>query len=460
MADVVGQGDQSGGGLPRRLGLTSATALVVAEVIGVGIFLTPAGMARSLGSPAWLLAVWLVTGAAALAGALCFGSLAARFPEAGGGYVYLREAFGPRVAFLYGWLSMLVTDPGLTALFAVGMAESFGPQAGLSQTGMKAVAVGAVLSLSAVNVLGATIGAGLLRALTVLKLGSLALMVVWGVGLGRGDWSNLVPFVAQRPGSEPLGQALPGALIAAFFSFGGWWDTSKVAGEVRDPARNVPHALTLGVGLVTAAYVVISLVFFYLVPTSRITSDRAFAALAGEALFGKAGSWVFTAVVVTSVAGSLAAILMAAPRVYFAMARDGLFFPAVAAVHPRFRTPARAVAIQALLASALVATGSFEEILAYFFFVTVAFLVLTVAGVYVLGQAPGTSRIPGYPLTPLAFLVPVGLVLVLLLVGRPKQSLLGLGVVALGLPVSWLLVPRRSRLREYPPEPPDAVPSG
>jgi APA family basic amino acid/polyamine antiporter len=435
MTDDASQVDSSGGTLPRRLGLASASALVVGEVIGVGIFLTPAGMAKSLGSPAWLLAVWLVMGAVTLAGALCFGALAARFPEAGGLYVYLREAFGARVAFLYGWMSLLVTDPGLTALFAVGMAENIGPQVGLTPNTVKAVAVGAILALAAVNTVGVALGAWLLRGLTALKLGALGLLVVWGFGLGRGDWSNLRPFVAQRPGSEPLTKALIGALISAFFSFGGWWDTSKIAGEVRDPARTLPRAMTVGVGVVTAAYVLVSLVFLYLVPTSRITSGRDFYALAGEALLGRAGGWFFSAVVATAVLGSLAGIIMAAPRVYYAMARDGLFFHNVAAVHPRFGTPARAIAIQAVLASALVATGTFREILNYFFFVTVAFLALTVAGVFVLPRGQGSARVPGYPLTPLAFLAPIGLILVLLAVDDPKHTLLGLGVVALGLPV-------------------------
>ena len=329
--------------LRRRLGLGSATAIVVGEVIGVGIFLTPAGMARSLGSPFWLLAVWLAMAAITMAGALCFGGLAARFPEAGGGYVYLREAFGPRVAFLFGWMSLLVTDPGLTALFAVGMAAGLKAAFGISPWGVKAFAVGAIAVLAAVNIAGLRRGATLLRGLTALKLALLALIVVWGFGRGRGDWSNLVPLVARRPGSDPLAPALVGGLIAAFFSFGGWWDASKLAGEARDPGRTIPRALALGVGIVTAVYILISLAFLYLVPTDQIDSDQAFAALAGKALFGSAGGKVFALVVVAAVLGSLTAIIMAAPRVYYAMARDGLFPHALAAVHPRFETPARAI---------------------------------------------------------------------------------------------------------------------
>jgi APA family basic amino acid/polyamine antiporter len=424
-------------GLERRLGLGSATAVVVGEVIGIGIFLTPAGMARSLGSPAWLLAVWLTMGLVTVAGALCFGALAARFPEAGGSYVYLREAFGPRPAFLYGWMSLLVTDPGLTALFATGMAGAFGDAVGLGPWGVKAVAVGSILAVAAVNAAGVTLGAVLLRGLAGLKLGLLGLIVVWGVGLGRGDWSNLLPLVAQRPGSDPLPKALAGAMVLAFFSFAGWWDLNKLAGEVRDPRRVLPRALVLGMAAVTAVYVVITLAFLYLVPTSRIGSGQGFAALAGEALFGRTGGVVFSSVVAVVVLGNLAAIVMAAPRVYYAMARDGLFPPALAALHPRTGAPARATAVQAVLASALVATGTFEQILAYFFFVTVAFLVLTVAGVYVLDRRPaggeaGPVRVPGYPVTPLAFLVPTAALLVLLAADDPWHALLGLAVVLMG----------------------------
>jgi len=433
-----------GGGLRRRLGLGSAAAVVVGEVIGIGIFLTPAGMARSLGSPAWLLAVWLAMGCVTVAGALCFGALAARFPEAGGSYVYLREAYGPRPAFLFGWMSLLVTDPGLTALFAAGMAGALGDAFGFAPGVVKAVAVGAIVALACVNAAGVAVGGGLMRGLTGLKLALLALIVVWGFACGRGDWSNLVPLVAQRPGSDPLPKALTGALIAAFFSFGGWWDLNKLAGEVRDPARTMPRALVLGMGAVTAVYVLISLVFFYLVPTARITSDRAFAALAGSALFGPSGGVVFASVVAFAVFGSLAAIVMAAPRVYYAMARDGLFPPALAAVHPRTGAPVRATAVQAVLASALVVTGTFDQILAYFFFVTVAFLALTVAGVYALGRDPAGRRVPGYPVTPLIFLVPIVVLLALLAAGDPWRALLGTGVVALGLP-AYRVVSRRNR---------------
>jgi basic amino acid/polyamine antiporter, APA family len=423
--------------LKRQLSLASTTAIVVGQIIGVGIFLTPAGMAKSLGSPALLLLIWVAMALISLAGALCFGGLAARFPEAGGGYIYLREAFGPRVAFLFGWMSMLVTDPGITAILASGLAEAIGDQWGLSRAGIKGVAVLAIVLTAGVNALGVKWGAWLSKGLTTWKLGFILFLIVWGFALGRGQWSNFVPFVAQRPGSDPLSGALVGAFVAAFFSFAGWWDLSKLAGEARDPERTVPRALVLGVAIVTAAYVLLSVVFFYLVPTSKITSDRAFARLAGEALFGAAGGILFASAVAVAVLGSLTSMFMAAPRVYYAMARDGLFPASFGRVDPRFGTPIRSIAIQATLATILVISGTFNQILAYFFFVTVAFLVITVVGIYRL-EFRGTRWIPGYPFTPLCFLAPMGVILLLLAIQSPWRSLLGTLIVMMGWPAYHL----------------------
>jgi APA family basic amino acid/polyamine antiporter len=432
--------------LKRQLGLNSATAMVIGEVIAVGIFLTPAGMAKALGSPFWLLMVWLVMGAMAFCGALCYGELAARFPETGGGYVYLREAYGQRLAFLYGWKCLLVMDPGITAALAVGFASYAGYLVKLSPTGAKFVAVCAILIFSLVNIYGLRLSAGLMRWLTMLKLGALAFILGWAIVFMPGDLSNFRPFGAQRPGSAPFFGALAGAMVAGFFSFGGWWDLSKLAGEVRDPVRTLPRAMALGVAGVTLVYILTSAVFIYLVPLERVTSGETFAAQAGEALFGQAGGQVFSIIVIVSVLGSLAAVMMAAPRVYYAMAQDGVFFHSVAAVHPRFGTPARAIGLQAALASLLVALGTFDQIIAYFIFVTVIFIALTVAAVFVLRRrrddAP-TFRSIGYPLTPLFFLALVIMLLVLLGGSSPKQASLGVAVVALGAPIYHLIFHQR-----------------
>jgi APA family basic amino acid/polyamine antiporter len=427
--------------LKRQLGLRTATALVIGEVIGVGIFLTPAGMAKSVGSPFWLLVVWLLMGLMALCGALCYGELAARFPEAGGGYVYLREAYGEGVAFLYGWMALAVMDPGITAALATGLGEYSGYIFRLSPASIKAVAIVCILLLAAANIYGVRVGAWLMRWLTVLKLGLLLLVIAWGFVFHLGDWSNFSPFVAQREGSDALFVALAGGLVAAFFSFGGWWDVSKLAGEVREPSSTLPRALIYGVLSVTVLYILTSAAFIYLVPIGRVPSGETFAAQAGEALFGRFGGRVFSLVVIVTVLGSLAGLIMAAPRVYYAMARDRVFFPAVARLDPRFGTPARAIAIQAMLASLLVMLDNFNDIVAYFIFVVVLFIALTVAAVFRLRRVqplPAPSYLtPAYPWTPIFFLALIALLLVLLGGHNPRQAVRGLAVVGAGLPVYY-----------------------
>lgn len=429
-------------GLQRQLGLGAATAAVAGEAIGVGIFLTPAGMARQLGSPFWLLMVWLLMGMMAVAGALCFGGLAARYPEAGGAYVYLREAYGERPAFLYGWMQLLVLDPGVTASLAVGLAAYTSSVFPLSPAGQKVLGIGAILVLAALNIGATRMGSGSLQTLTWLKVGALALLPVWAIARGVGDWSHFAPFFAQRAGSAPLYAALAGAGMAAFYSFGGWWDAAKIAGEVRNPQGTMPRALTLGVIGVALVYILVTAVFVYIVPFPRITSSETFMAQAGVRLFGAPGGAIMAVLVVLCVLGSMAALMMLSPRVYYAMARDGLFFHGMAQIHTRYRTPARAIAVQAVLASLLVAIGTFRQIVAYFVFVAVVFLGVTVAAVIRLRRKLGTGAapvVPGYPYTPLAFLVLVAVLLVLLAQHNPLQAFSGVAVVAAGIPAFRLV---------------------
>ena len=431
--------------LKRQIGLKTTTALIVGEIIAVGIFLTPAGMAKALGSPFWLLLVWVLMAALSLCGALCFGELAVRFPEAGGGYAYLREIYGPGLAFLYGWMALLVMDPGLTAAIATGAASYVGYGLHLSARGNQFVAIAAIGLLALANIRGVKLGALFVRWLTFLKVGFLGGMVLLAFVGQMGHWSNFVPFVAQRPGSKPLPEALAIGLVGSFFAFAGWWDVSKVAGEVRDPARTMPRAFVYGLLIVATVYILTSAAFVYLVPMQDVTNGQAFAAQIGEVLFGRTGAQVFSFFVIVAVLGSLAPIIMSAPRVYFAMARDGLFFPAAAAVHPRFHTPARSIAIQAILASILVLSGTFEEIISYFFFVVLVFIGLTVFGLFLLRRRQRVSleySTPGYPFTPIVFLLLLCVMLFLLGVGQPKQSFLGLVVVLLGVPVYYAIFKR------------------
>jgi APA family basic amino acid/polyamine antiporter len=350
-------------------------------------------------------------------------------------------------------------DPGITAALAVGLGGYAAYLFGLPAVWAKVIGVASIVAVAAANVRGVRFGAGLVRWLTVLKLGLLLFIPVWGFGRALGDWSNFSPIVAQRAGSAPLVGALAGAIVSAFFSFGGWWDLSKLAGEVREPARTLPRALAYGVILVTLVYILTSAVFIYLVPIERVGSGETFAAQAGEALFGRAGGQVFAGIVVVAVGGSLAGLMLAAPRVYFAMARDRLFPEAAARLNPKTGTPARAIVVQAALASLLVALGTFGEIVAYFIFSVVIFIALTVIALFVLRRRERAGavaseagyRTPGYPLTPAFFLLLTALMLVLLGGGNPRQAMLGVAAVASGLPFYYLVF-RRARADAPSPE--------
>jgi APA family basic amino acid/polyamine antiporter len=315
---------------------------------------------------------------------------------------------------------------------------------------IKIVAVATIIVVALINIRGVRLGAGFIRILAFLKLGLLAFVFLWGVGFQLGDWSNFIPFVPRRSNPAPLIGALAGGAMGAFFSFAGWWDLGKLAGEVKNPARTLPRALTYGVIIITIVYVLTSLNFVYLVPLDQVASGETFAAQAGEVLFGRAGGLIFSLIVVVAVLGSITAVVMSAPRVYFAMARDGLFVPSVAVLHSRYETPARAIALQAILASVLVLAGNFNEIVSYFIFIVVVFIGLSVAALFKFRRddANGVRFLtPGYPVTPIVFLVMLVVLLVLLAGNNPRQALLGVAVVWLGLPV-YLFLYRNKRLVE------------
>lgn len=426
----------------REVTLTSAAALVVGQVIAVGIFLTPGTMIRTLASPFWILVVWTVMGAMAVSGALCYGALAARYPQSGGGYVYLRETYGPRVAFLYGWKCLLVMDPGITAALATGFASYVSYLLPLGGAARRAVAIAAIAVLALVHVIGVRPGARLLTSLSALKIALIVGLVIAAFASPSGGWGHFTPFVTRQLEDPPLVGALAGALVAAFFSFGGWWEVTKLTGEVRDAARTVPRALRLGLLAVTALYVAATLAFIYVIPIDAVRPGEAFVAQVGEAILGPPGAAVVAAVVLVCVLGSLGTLLMVAPRLYVAMAKDRLFPSAAAALSPRFGTPARAIALQAVLASVLVVLGSFDTIVAYFVFITVAFIMLTVASVFVLQRRDPGFRVPGAPWTPLLFLSLGALLLALLMMSNPFQAAMGLAIVAVGIPVYGVIAGR------------------
>lgn len=431
--------------LKRQFGLWTASALIIGQVIAVGIFLTPAGMAKSVGSPFWLFAIWLIVGLATLCGALSYAELAARFPEAGGPYVFLREAYGKMTAFLFGWVVLLVIDPGLTAAFAVGLAGYAAYLYPLSPAGQIVLAMSVVIIVGLINIRGAKLGAGVLRVLIAVKVGVLVFLILFGFLGGNGDWNNFVPFF-ETP--KDWTAALAGGFIGAYFAFAGWWEVARLAGEIKNPVKNLPKALVIGVSAITVLYLLTSAVFYYLVPVAKVGDETTFAAQAGEALFGPVGGSVFAAIVIISVLGTIFAYLMASPRVYYAMAKNGLFFPSFKNLHPKWETPHRAILIQMTLACLLILSGSFNQIVSYFFFVAIVFVGITVAGLFVIRKTSfeGYST-PLYPLTPIIFLMVTAIVSVMLLIQNPFESLTGAAIVVAGIPVYFLIFRGRDKGR-------------
>jgi basic amino acid/polyamine antiporter, APA family len=429
--------------LRRRFGVWAALAMIVTEVMGVGIFLTPAGMARTLGATEWVLAVWALVGVLSAAGALCYAELGTRFPEAGGSYVFLREAFGERCAFVYGWMSLLVMDPGLTAALGVGLAHYLLVLLGGSPSLAPVVAVACIIGLSGISVVGVESSVRALRWTAAAKLATIAVLVLAAVLRGGGGEGPSVVAAAGLPSFS----VLAGALMGAFFAFGGWWDLGKMSEEIVDPRRTLPIALVGGIVVVTVVYAGLSVAFIHVLQGRAPATDEAFVAALGSALFGSGAAKLLAAAVVVAVAGSLTAVLLGAPRVYLAMARSGVFPARLVRFHPRRGAAPLATLVQVALACLLVTLGSFDQILGYFVPAAVFFLGLSAAAILVLPRPPegaAVFRAPWHPLPIVVFLVLVAVMVTLFAVGRPLQTLIGAVVVALGVPASWAVVRRVS----------------
>ena len=425
------------------MGVWAATAVVTGEAISLGIFVTPAGMARSLGSPALVAAVWCGMAVVTLAGALCFTELAVRNPHDGGEYVYLRRGFGRRVGFLYGWMAAVVMYPGVAAALCVGAVPYVQALVPLPQTLAIALPALILLALGALNYLGTRLSSGVMTILNWLKVSVLVALVGWALASGSASLANLAPLTARRPGSDPLVEAIAGAAISAFFCFGGWWEAGKIAGQVRDPSRNLPIAFSGGVLVVTALYLLVSFAFAAVVPMQQIQSNTAFVAQFGQALFGDAGSRVLSLCVVLCVLGGLMVLSMAVPRVTHALAREevanaaqGGTLAAFARLHPRFETPANAVLLQTGMALLVLCLGAFDRILAFIIFSAVIFLALTAATLF---RTITPVRRWWFPLAPVVFIAGSGVLAIMLLMHNPGAALLGAAVVLCGLPAQWLL---------------------
>ena len=419
----------------RRLGLFSGTMAVVGGIVGGGIFRTPAAVAERVGSPELMLGVWAIGGAVALVGALCFGELGQRRPRAGGGYVYLRETWGPLPAFLYGWALLLVIASGAIAAIAVTFADYTLALTGLPRRFGLPLAIAAIVLVSAVNYLGVRPGASLQNVFTVLKLLALAGLVAVGLAAG------LAP-AAPSPPSAP--GAIGAALVPVLFTYGGWQQTNFIAEEMVNPERDLPRALLLGVAIVVATYLLANLAYLQVLGPAGLAASTAPASDAMRRVLGPAGGTLISAGIAISTFGFLNLVVLVTPRVFQAMAADGLFFPRLARLHPIHRTPAAAIVVQAAWASTLALSGSFSELVDYVAFADWVFFGLTVAGLFVYrsrergrseAPPPGAFRVPGYPWTPAAFVAAAAFVVVSSVLAAPRNALLGTGLVALGVPV-------------------------
>jgi APA family basic amino acid/polyamine antiporter len=431
------------GGLQRRLGPFDAAAIVISNVIGGGIFFVPVIVAQLVPHPAALLAAWAAGGALAFAGAMAYAELGAMRPHAGGEYVYIRDAYGPLAAFLTGWTSFIAGFSGAIAASAVALAGYVDHFVPLDQRARTIVALAAVLAFTLVHVRGLGPGRFLQNLLALLKVSAIVILVVAGFAAARGSFGNLT----GGDHATAVGWGL--ALVPVMFTYSGWNAAAYVAEEVRDPHRNVPLSLALGTIAVVVLYLALNALFLYAMPVGRL------AALPGgslmdnvaEQLFGAAGGNLLAIFALISIAASISAMVLAGPRVYFAMARDGVFVRAAGDVHPRFRTPAAAIAAQGVWSGILVLSGTLSQLVAYTGFAVVLFAGIAVSAVFVLRRrmpdAPRPFRALGYPWAPAIFVLASAAMVVNEVWRNPQPALAGIALIAAGIPVYLLARGRR-----------------
>jgi APA family basic amino acid/polyamine antiporter len=421
--------------LAREIGPFGATMLVMGGIVGSGIFLNPYVVARQVGTPALVLAAWAFGGLVALAGAFVYAELASLRPAVGGQYAYLREAFSPRVAFLYGWVLLLVTQSGGMAAVAVTFARYLG-ELWPSALPEPLTAALALAALTAVNCLGVRAGNDVQALLMVLKTLAILGLVATGLVLFGGERMTLRPLL-DRPPSLDLVAAFGAALVPVLFAYGGWQTSGFVMGELRRPERDMPRALLLGVAGVVVLYLSVNVVCLRALGASGLAASRSPASDVMRAALGETGARLIALGIVISTLGFLAQGILTAPRVYYAMARDGVFFRAVGELHPRTRVPVLAIALQGLAAAVIALSGRYEQILNYVVSVDFISMGLTGASLFVFrrrGEAGG-FRAPGHPWTTAFFVLSCWLVVAATIHRYPGDSVIGLGILALGLPV-------------------------
>lgn len=434
-------------GYARTLGLFSATMLVVGGIIGSGIFLNPSIVARRTGSAGLTLATWCLGAVIALLGAFIFAELGRRRPKVGGGYAYLREAFGPLPAFLYGWALLLAIATGAIAAVAVTFATYAVKIVGLPGGAVTPLALGSVLLLSAVNILGVKPGAATQNIFTVLKLGALGALLIAAMVMPAAVLPSFPSPIASMALSVPstfsaILLAMSTALVPVLFSYGGWQQTNFVAEEMRDPERTLPRALVLGVLIVVGVYLGANVAYIRALGIVGLAQSSAPAADMMSRIAGEGGRRLIAAGIAASTFGFLNLVILVSPRVYQAMARDGLFFASFATLHPRFRTPVTAIVFQAVVAGALILTGSYGQLLDWVVFADWIFFGTTALTLVVFRRRDAATgvldrgyRAPFYPLSVVLFLLASFYVVFGSIASNPGNAMRGVLLLLAGVPV-------------------------
>jgi amino acid transporter len=439
-------------GLRRQIGLLSAISIVIGTTIGSGIFRSPAGIAQKLPGPLPLASIWVAGGLLALCGALALSEVASAYPRTGGVYVFVREGFGRLPAFLFGWAELTVIRAASVGAIAITFAAyflrviGFDPTVAPYDAYARYVAAAAIVAMGIVNILGVKHGEWTIGITTIAKYGGLLFIVFIALALGLPKTGgHFTP--AMPPGSFSI-SAFGLALVSVLWVYDGWADLSFTSGEVLNPERNLPRALIGGTIAVIAIYLLANIGYLSVLSVDEIKQSPLVAADVAERLIGAAGVVFVSVTVMLSTFGTLVSSLFTSPRIFFAMADDGLFFRGVAKVHPRFGTPYVAITINIVLAVVFVLLRSFDQLADAFVTAIVPFYALGVASVFVLRQRPGYSpafRTPGYPIVPLLFVLSTLYLLLNALIDPSSRvaTAITLGIVVLGIPVYYLTVGRR-----------------
>lgn len=413
--------------------------MVVGTIIGASIFVQPSEITGQIPSVAGALGVWLVSGVLTLIGALVCAELASLHPQAGGVYVFLRESFGRPVGFLWGWAMLWSMHSGILAAIAMVFGRYTAYFVPLGDVGVKLVGVAAIGVLTVVNYLGARPGTLLQTSFTAGKLIAIALIIVVGVSLGTRLPAHFVGTAAPDATATTSDYLI--ALVAGLFAFGGWHMVTYNAEETHDARQTIPRALMIGVAVVTCCYMAMNAVYMYILPLDEVAQSTRVAADAADVVLGFGGGATMSAIVMFSTFGALSGIVMAGPRVYYAMARDGMFFGWFGAVHPAYRTPHRAIVLQGVWAAGLVLTGTFRALFTRVVYTEWIFFSLLAVAV-VMGRRrpvpPSGYRMPGFPILPALFILASWTIVANQLATDPLDSLVGLGFVLAGLPVYYL----------------------